>query len=43
MFQLIATVIAAALVAADQLVKSWAVNALVGGDITLIDKVLYLR
>lgn len=43
MFQLIATVIAAALVAADQLVKNWAASTLINGDITLIENVLYLK
>jgi len=44
MFQLIATLCAVALVAADQGIKSWAVSALSSGnDITLIDGALYLH
>ena len=43
MFQLITTIIAVVLVAADQLTKSWAAAALSGGDISVIDKVLYFR
>ncbi len=43
MFQLITTIIAVVLVAADQLTKSWAATALSGGDISVIDKVLYFR
>ena len=43
MFQLISTIIAVILVAVDRIVKNWAAETLINGDITLIDKVLYLK
>ena len=42
MFQLITTVIAVGLVAADQIIKNWAAEVLVKGDIQIIKNVLYL-
>lgn len=43
MFQLVTTVIAVILVAVDQIIKNWAAETLVHGDITLINNVLYLK
>lgn len=43
MFQLVTTVIAVILVALDQIIKNWAAETLVNGDITLINNVLYLK
>ena len=43
MFQLISTILAVVLIAVDQIVKNWAAETLIKGDITIIDKVLYLN
>ena len=43
MFQLITTIIAVILIAVDRITKNWAAQALVSGDIAVIDKVLYFR
>ena len=43
MFQLISTIVAVILVAADQIIKNWAAETLIKGDITLIKNVLYLK
>ncbi len=43
MFQLISTIIAVALIAIDQIVKNWAAETLVKGDIAIIENVLYLK
>ncbi len=43
MFQLITTIIAVILIALDRLTKNWAAKALIGGDIAVIDKVLYFH
>lgn len=43
MFQLVATIIAVILVAVDQIIKNWAAENLINGDITLINNVLYLK
>ncbi len=43
MFQLISTIVAVILVAVDQIVKNWAAETLVNGDITVIKDVLYLK
>ena len=43
MFQLISTIIAVVLVAVDQIIKNWAAETLIKGDITLIKDVLYLN
>lgn len=43
MFQLVTTVIAVILVALDQIIKNWAAETLVNGDITFINNVLYLK
>ena len=43
MFQLISTIIAVILIAADQIVKNWAAETLINKDITIIEKVLYLN
>ena len=39
MFQLISTIIAVVLVAADQIIKNWAAETLINGDITIIKDV----
>ena len=43
MFQLISTIIAVLLVAADQAVKNWAAETLIKGEIAVIEDVLYLK
>ncbi|MBQ3500980.1 MAG: signal peptidase II [Oscillospiraceae bacterium] len=43
MFQLISTIIAVLLVAADQAVKNWAAETLTKGEIAVIEDVLYLK
>ena len=43
MFQLISTIVAVFLVAADQFVKNWAAETLIKGEITIIEDVLYLK
>lgn len=43
MFQLISTIVAVIIVAVDQIVKNWAAETLVNGDITVIKDVLYLK
>ena len=43
MFQLVSTIIAVILVAVDQIVKNWAAETLVKGDIAIIENVLYLN
>lgn len=43
MFQLVSTVIAVILVAVDQIVKNWAADTLIKGDIAIIENVLYLK
>ena len=43
MFQLISTIIAVVLVAVDQIIKNWAEETLVKGDIAIIENVLYLK
>ncbi|MBR5872873.1 MAG: signal peptidase II [Oscillospiraceae bacterium] len=43
MFQLISTIIAVVLVAADQIIKNWATETLTKGDITIWENVLYLK
>ena len=43
MFQLISTIIAVVLVAVDQIIKNWAAETLVKGDIAIIENVLYLK
>lgn len=43
MFQLITTIIAIIFIALDRITKSWAAAALVGGDIPVINKVLYFH
>lgn len=43
MFQLISTIIAVIIVALDQIVKNWAAETLVNGDIAIIKNVLYLK
>lgn len=43
MFQLVSTIIAVLLIAVDQIVKNWAAETLVKGDITIINNVLYLN
>ena len=43
MFQLISTIIAVLLVAADQAVKNWAAETLTKGEIVVIEDVLYLK
>lgn len=43
MFQLISTIVAVFLVAADQFVKNWAAETLIKGEITIIKDVLYLK
>ena len=43
MFQLISTILAVVLIAVDQIVKNWAAETLIKGDITIIDNVLYLN
>ena len=43
MFQLISTIIAVVLVAVDQIIKNWAAETLVKGDIAIIKNVLYLK
>ncbi len=43
MFQLISTIIAVVLIAIDQIVKNWAAETLVKGDIAIIENVLYLK
>lgn len=43
MFQLVSTIIAVILVAVDQIVKNWAAETLVKGDIAIIENVLYLK
>lgn len=43
MFQLVSTIIAVILVAVDQMVKNWAAETLIKGDIAIIENVLYLK
>ncbi len=43
MFQLVSTIIAVLLIALDQIVKNWAAETLVKGDITIIENVLYFK
>lgn len=43
MFQLISTIIAVVLVAVDQIIKNWAAETLIKGDIAVIENVLYLK
>ena len=43
MFQLISTILAVVLIAVDQIVKNWAAETLVKGDIAIIENVLYLK
>ncbi len=43
MFQLIATIIAVGFIALDQIVKNWAAETLIKGDIAIIENVLYLK
>lgn len=43
MFQLISTIIAVIIIALDQIVKNWAAETLVNGDIAIIKNVLYLK
>ena len=43
MFQLVSTIIAVVLVAVDQIIKNWAAETLVKGDIAIIENVLYLK
>ena len=43
MFQLVSTIIAVILVAVDQIVKNWAAETLVKGDIAIIENILYLK
>ena len=43
MFQLVSTIIAVLLIAVDQIVKNWAAETLIKGDITIINNVLYLN
>lgn len=43
MFQLVTTIISVILVAVDQMVKNWATDELVSGDIAIIKNVLYLK
>ena len=43
MFQLVSTIIAVILVAVDQIVKNWAAETLIKGDIAIIENVLYLK
>ena len=43
MFQLISTIIAVVFVAVDQIIKKWAAETLIKGDIAIIEDVLYLN
>ena len=43
MFQLISTIIAVVLVAVDQVIKNWAAETLIKGEISVIEHVLYLK
>ena len=43
MFQLISTIIAVILVAVDQIVKNWAAETLIKGEIPIIENVLYFK
>lgn len=43
MFKIITTIIAALLVAVDQMVKNWASRVLIKGEIAIIENVLYLK
>lgn len=43
MFQLVSTIIAAVLIAADQMIKNWAAETLIKGEITVVPNVLYLK
>jgi len=43
MFQIITTIIAAVLIAIDQMVKNWAEEVLSGGEIAVIENVLYFK
>ena len=43
MFQIITTIIAALLIAVDQMVKNWASEVLVKGEIPVIENVLYFK
>ena len=43
MFQLISTIIAVVLVAVDQVIKNWAAETLIKGEISVIEYVLYLK
>ena len=43
MFQLVSTIVAVLLVAVDQIVKNWAAETLIKGDIAIIENVLYLK
>ncbi len=43
MFQIIITIIAALLIAVDQMAKNWASEVLIKGDIPIIENVLYFK
>ena len=43
MFQIITTIIAALLIAVDQMVKNWASEVLIKGEIPVIENVLYFK
>ena len=43
MFQLVSTIVAVLLVAIDQIVKNWAAETLIKGDIEIFRNVLYLK
>ncbi|MBQ7123119.1 MAG: signal peptidase II [Oscillospiraceae bacterium] len=43
MFQLISTILAALLIAVDQIVKNWAAEVLTKGEIAVIENVLYFK
>lgn len=43
MFQLVSTIIAVILIAVDQIVKNWAAETLIHGDIAIIENVLYFK
>ena len=43
MFQLVSTIVAVLLVAIDQIVKNWAAETLIKGDIEIFKNVLYLK
>ena len=40
MFQLVSTIIAVVLVAVDQIIKNWAADTLIKGEIAIIENVL---